>query len=312
VEVAAGAYTIDAQLDMPADVTLRGAGAPVTILEASGMFNLIFPGENSGFTIEGFTMIPHSERTAVNCYSGSGVIDANVFLGPGDGTTCGGTITNNVFAGNAIGVYAHGKSPTIANNVFAECDMGVRLHFAITTGGHRDANPRIFNNVFVSNTEAIHNHRGSPDNDYTRSPAYNLLFNNGADCDGCTMGTPNLTEDPVFVAYTANDDFTDDDFHIVADTSPCVEAGTLSHEDADAPVTDVDGETRPMGAAPEIGVDEVEGPPVADEEPETVDAVTDAVDDAPADMAADLPSDPGTEPEPEGGEGGGCGCSLVT
>ncbi|MBW2264288.1 MAG: hypothetical protein JRG91_20165, partial [Deltaproteobacteria bacterium] len=100
VEVAAGIYSIDAQLVMPANVTLRGAGAAVTILEAAGTFTLIFPGESSGFTIEGFTLIPHAERSAISCYAGSGVIDANVFLGPGNGTTCGGTITNNVFAGS--------------------------------------------------------------------------------------------------------------------------------------------------------------------------------------------------------------------
>jgi hypothetical protein len=307
--VAAGTYSIDAQLDMPANVTLRGAGAAVTILEASGSFTLIFLGENSGFTIEGFTLVPNSDRSAISCYSGSGVVNANVILGPGNGTTCGGTITNNVFAGNGVGVYAHGKSPTIANNVFAECDMGVQLHFSITSGGHRDANPRIFNNVFVSNTEAIHNHQGSPDNNYTRSPAYNLLLNNGSDCEGCTMGTPNLSEDPVFVSYTADGDFTDDDFHIVADASPCVEAGTLSHEDADAPLTDFDGEARPIGAVPEIGIDEVEGPVVVDEE---ADAAADTIDDVPADMGHDIPSDVGTDTTPSGQQESGCGCAMIS
>ena len=162
--------------------------------------------------------------------------------------------------------------------------------------------------MFVSNDEAIHNHTGSPTNEFTRNPTHNLFFNNGSDCDGCTLGDPNLFEDPLFVAHTANGDFTDDDFHIVADASPCVEAGTLTYDGADAPLLDFDGETRPIGSVPEIGIDEVEGPVVVDEEAEEMpDTSTDVIED----MATDMPTDTGADTGPSGGQDSGCGCSIV-
>jgi hypothetical protein len=310
VEVAAGEHSVEGQIDVPSGITLHGAGADVTTLTATGDFTMFFLGDSSGVVVEGFTFVPYSGRAAFTCWDAAPAIGRNVFLGPGNGISgCGGTFDDDVFAGCNEGVYAHGDSPTIVNNVFAGCHWGVRLHFVIGSGGHVDANPRIFNNVFVDNDEAVHNHQGSPPNDYTRSPAYNLFLGNGSDCEGCTLGSPNLFENPVFVTYTDDGDFTDDDFHIVAESSPCVEAGTLTHEGADAPARDFDGETRPMGAAPEIGIDEVVGQPPVEEEPEEI---PDAAPDVAPEVVTDAPADvPGDAALPEGQQESGCGCTLV-
>ncbi|MCA9728530.1 MAG: hypothetical protein KC729_12655 [Candidatus Eisenbacteria bacterium] len=61
-------------------------------------------------------------------------------------------------------------------------------------------------------------------------------------------GTGCIGLDPEFVNYTAGD------FHLLP-TSPCIDAGDPVAPGI--PPTDVDGETRPQGLAPDMGVDEV-------------------------------------------------------
>jgi hypothetical protein len=315
VEVAAGTYTVDAQISVPAGVSLVGAGAEETIVDVTGSITLFFMGDASGVTIEGFTFLLHGEGTVVSCWGTSQTVRKNIFIDAQYGVAgCGGRLENNIFAGCGTAVYAHGDSPTVVNNVFAECSMALNLHFVIRSGGQVDANPVVFNNIFIGNSEALHNHSGSPPNNYTRHPAYNVFMNNGTDCSGCDLGSPNLFEDPVFAAYTADGSFTDDDFHIVAGESPCVDSGSMSHEGAAAPDTDFDGEARPRGPNPDIGIDEVEGPPPVEEGP--LEPADDAFADVLEDSRVEAAEEPAPEAAPDGGDGdgggeSGCGCFIV-
>jgi len=77
---------------------------------------------------------------------------------------------------------------------------------------------------------------------------YNNLWDNSGDYVGVSPGPHDIAADPRFVDAAAGD------FHLLPD-SPCIDAG----DPYDYPLTDFEGDPRPMGAAPDIGADEFRG-----------------------------------------------------
>lgn len=97
----------------------------------------------------------------------------------------------------------------------------------------------IINTIFASHTIGIAAGEG-----VRVTEDYNLFFGNGTNTVGVTSGGHSLTGDSAFADPWA------DDYHLTA-LSAAIDAGT------DLGVTnDFEGDTRPEGAAPDIGADE--------------------------------------------------------
>ena len=103
--------------------------------------------------------------------------------------------------------------------------------------------PIIRSNIVVSNTASIGG--GMNINSDIITLDYNDVWNNaGGDYSGVSPGTHDISADPLLV------DPTNGDFHL-APGSPCIDAG-----DPKPSRSDFEGDPRPMGLAPDIGVDE--------------------------------------------------------
>jgi uncharacterized repeat protein (TIGR01451 family) len=165
-------------------------------------------------------------------------------------------IQNNIIAGNVAksndaqqysqgnfggGIYSSGD-PIILNNVFTGNNAEPGIMGGMGGGLFIDADNAIIRNNIIINNHAyipgsgIYNAKGV-------SPDYNDIWNN--DTGGTPPGTHNLSADPLLV------DPANGDFHLEPG-SPCIDAGDPDHH----PETDFEGDLRPMGAAPDIGVDE--------------------------------------------------------
>jgi RHS repeat-associated protein len=184
--------------------------------------------------------------------SGNPTIQNNTFRGNSAGRLGGGvynnsgspTIQNNTFRGNSAGsdgggVYNNSGSPTIQNNTF-------RGNSAGSLGGgvyNNSGSPTIRSNIIANSTgTGIYGSGGVP------GPVldYNDVWNNSkGNYSGVTPGAHDISADPLFV-NAANGDF-----HL-SPGSPCIEAGDPNHY----PLTDFEGEPRPMGLIPDIGADE--------------------------------------------------------
>jgi len=164
-------------------------------------------------------------------------------------------IQNNIISGNRArglferpffmnglggGMYNHGGDPIIQNNTFSgnSADYGGGLFITPDTAVIR--NNIIVNNyapygsgIYSSNTPLLN---------------YNDVWNNNY--AGVNPGTHDISVDPMFV------DPANGDFHL-ATGSPCINAG----DPVNYPATDFEGDTRPQGLAPDIGVDEYRIPP---------------------------------------------------
>ena len=75
---------------------------------------------------------------------------------------------------------------------------------------------------------------------------FNDVWNNpGGDYVGVTPGVHDISADPLLV------DPANGDYHL-SNGSPCIDAG----DPVNYPATDFEGDPRPIGPAPDIGVDE--------------------------------------------------------
>ena len=98
----------------------------------------------------------------------------------------------------------------------------------------------VFNNIITGNTH------GLECLGCTGSWSHNLVWGNSVDYTGnASSGAGDLSADPDFVAAAEGD------YHLSA-TSPAIDAGNPAFSVA----TDADGEARPAGAGPDIGLDE--------------------------------------------------------
>ena len=183
--------------------------------------------------------------------NGSPTIQNNTFSG--NSTDYGGglynrfgnpDIHNNTLTSNHAnyggGLGNLSGSPTIQSNTFYDNGAGWGSGLYNESG-----NPLILSNIVVNNDAyyegAIYSYGGS-----TTKLDYNDVWNNyGGNYSGVTPGTNDISADPLLA------DAADGDFHLLPG-SPCRDAG-----DPDIhPDTDFEGDPRPMGLAPDIGVDE--------------------------------------------------------
>ena len=189
------------------------------------------------------------------------------------------TITNNMISGcvgaEGGGIYAEsdGGSVIITNNIITknradwgggiECGSGsgpvlianntIIDNTAGSGGGvgvENDANPiNFYNNIIWGN---------EPDDIYLESGqvscnGYNNSYHNLSGT--WTNSGANIDADPLFVNPAAHD------YHLSAN-SPCIDKGTA--DAPELPDTDFEGDPRVVGAAPDIGADEVIAIPVPD------------------------------------------------
>lgn len=207
-----------------------------------------------------------------------GVTITNGYRSTGGGLGCSNSsspsITNCIITGNTVTHYGGGIycsyhcSPRITNCII----QGNSADFGGGIGCGFTSNPKIVNCVITGNMVTtdgggIHTSNSSPaiintivwDNtaDNINDEINVYLGSPWADCSliGDTSCPPDLSctdclfdLDPLFVGIG--------DYHLTLD-SPCLDTGSEAGAYSYLPLEDMDGETRPMGARYDIGVDEV-------------------------------------------------------
>lgn len=154
------------------------------------------------------------------------------------------TIQNNIFIGNTGGnggalSTGWGGTAIVRNNIFINnvADNGAAIY-------NHHARPIIINNIIVDNTAnigggGIYNAYGLPMVDY------NDVWNNSTNYANVVTGMHDISVDPMFVNPAHGD------FHLLPG-SACIDTGDRNSY----PAEDLDGDARPMGPAPEMGLDE--------------------------------------------------------
>lgn len=194
--------------------------------------------------------------------------DSNTISGgDGGGIYCIGSspeIVNTVIAGNLCdgararggAVFCSNASPTIINCVIDDNEVNVDLGGGVYC--ESNAQPTIVNTVLARNNR----HAVYEADTTSNATVTHCLFHdnpNGAYYDDGNVSysdvnsintqvsgaSNNIDGDPLFVDASLGD------YHLTAG-SLCIDAGTGSG----APLADIDGDTRPLGAGVDIGVDE--------------------------------------------------------
>ncbi len=188
-------------------------------------------------------------------YSGSPVIEGNLFIhnsavqGGGIYNDMGSPIIqNNIFTGNlgaGGGVYNESGSPILQNNTIVS--NTANAYYGTHGGGifNSSGTPWLINNIVANNTSTgdgggIYNINGKVTLDYN-----DVWNNSGGNYTGTDPGAFDISTKPGLVDPASGD------FHLVPG-SACIDAGDPDHH----PDTDFEGDPRPMGMAPDIGVDE--------------------------------------------------------
>lgn len=145
-------------------------------------------------------------------------------------------ISDNVVAANGIGL-AYSGSASAVNNTIIDCETA---GISLTSGS-----PEIANNIIAYNKAGIQNTSASP------TLGHNCLYGNTeGNYSGLAAGATDLQEDPQLASYQLGR------AHIQP-SSPCVDAGDSAL--VKPGWTDLDGQSRIMGAAVDIGADESDG-----------------------------------------------------
>jgi len=270
VTVPAGTYTED--LDIRASITVAGAGQDETLLIGSvdidgmtestlsgfGITSPTFVSDGTWYTtdygvyVDGDGGIVHLRDLSVSyfeygiysmgsAYSVIGEITAAYNLyGIYTEWDYGHTIQNSVVHSNATaGIYSDDSTGVIAHNTVWGNGFGGSS--AASGGVVLDPGEasQVVNNIIVANFE------GLDCDGCTSSMGYNLVWGNTTDyVNDASVAASDISQDPLMV------DLSEGNYHLSA-ASPCIDAGAPS-----AVLTDVDGDVRPGGAAPDMGFDE--------------------------------------------------------
>jgi hypothetical protein len=151
------------------------------------------------------------------------------------------TIRNSLVHSNAIsGIHVTGSSGLVAHNTLWGNGFGGGATAGAGAVGLRNgATVQVVNNIVVSNDNGL-NCDGC-----SGSLGHNLVWGNSTDyVNDASAATTDLSADPLFMS-TAEGDYR------LSAASPAIDAGTTT-----AVVTDVHGDTRPSGTAPDLGFDE--------------------------------------------------------
>jgi parallel beta-helix repeat protein len=286
VLVAAGTYHENVRVKSGID--LVGAGADLTIIDASGYGDVVDARANHA-TISGFTLRNSGEFD-------TGHMNCGVYV---DGRYAP-IIKNNAIVNNRIGVGIwHGACPDIRNNILEDNSDGLYIYGS----EERPSNPAIVNNTIVSNQKdgivlrtmvsptilnnIIVRHIGGINHNYvTGSPtlAYNNLWDNDVNylcdnrADDALAGPGSISVDPCFVmsGYWAdvndpnivvagpadpNAVWVDGDYHLRSPAGRyyrngqvwAVDDSTSPCIDAGDPASDVGDEPFPHGARINMG-----------------------------------------------------------
>ena len=180
-------------------------------------------------------------------------------------------LTNNIFGGNSAtsdygggaAIFSDSGTVTITNNTFYGNDTStdggglyVWLQFSTATAN-------IYNNIIWGNTKGggvsrsdlyvIDEARFPPTGTGATVNLYNNDYTDFYIADGDHLSTGlNIDVDPEFVDVS-DPDPSNWDLHITT-SSPCKDAGTAAAPEL--PTTDIDGQLRTVGSAPDIGADE--------------------------------------------------------
>jgi len=200
-------------------------------------------------------------------YSNTAECGGGVFLYHSDATLSDNTIYSNIAANQGGGLWLEGETPTLINNVVAD-NQATRLgsgifiarssprllHTTIARNSGGDGSGlyvtddgygnystvTMTNTIIVSHTVGITATAGN-----TATLNSTLWYANGTDYNSNVFHTNDHTGDPAFANPFAWD------YHLTA-SSAAIDAGV------DAGVTtDIDGDTRPQGSAPDLGADEL-------------------------------------------------------
>jgi hypothetical protein len=169
---------------------------------------------------------------------------------------CNALLTNNMFVENRVetsggALLLNGTSAQLIHNTFVRNEGPQASGIYLATHWEPvGSSATILNTILVGNPVGIYAESGnwaSLDGTLWGSDGWA----NGLDTDGpgeIETGTVNVWGDPAFVNHTAGD------YHIL-ESSLAVNVGFLS-----SVTTDIDGESRSSGGAPDLGADEVELP----------------------------------------------------
>jgi parallel beta-helix repeat protein len=273
-------------------ITVRSEnGAGTTTIEGNdnGRVVTFDSGENNDSVLDGFFITNGSAQVGggIRCYNASPLIknctisgnyfpgngggissmgDAQDFLriencvitnntadSSGGGISFGGwnwpIITNTIISGNTAGMYGGGVVTYNAIPLFRNCTIAYNSSsyagggFASITSGTTiiAINSILWGNTAAGNPNEVHMGGGTVDISYSDiDPA--LITINGSEVPALSN---NINADPLM----------DAGYHLAAN-SPCIDKATS----VDAPSDDIDGDSRPIGAGYDMGVDEVTCP----------------------------------------------------
>ena len=270
VTVPAGTFTED--LDIRSSITVAGAGQDQTLLigwvdidgmtettlSGFGITSPTFVSDGSWYTteagvyIDGDGGIVHVLDVAVSYFEYGIYCMGSAYSVMGEITAAynqygiyaewdyGHTIQNSVVHSNAFaGILSDDSTGTIVHNTVWGNGFGGSSSASggiVLEAGEASS---VVNNIIVSNQD------GLDCDGCTSSMGSNLVWGNTTDyVNDASAASSDLSQDPMLV------NLSEGDYHLSA-ASPCIDAGTTT-----AVLTDIDGDERPSGSAPDIGFDE--------------------------------------------------------
>jgi parallel beta-helix repeat protein len=196
------------------------------------------------YTSESGGRVERNEITQVLSVSGS-VNAAAVYANSRSGLL----VSSNIFFDNGLAISCARSSPLIVNNMISAPGLS-SIMLAEGIEVNRYSNPTIVNNTITGTAIGI------LCDEFSSAKVRNcIIWGNSVDLLQCgaeysdtgmgIAGTGNIALDPLLIDDGMGRYYLDWD-------SPCIDAGSASY----APATDFEGDSRPLGAAPDMGADE--------------------------------------------------------